>query len=398
VIPVLSLAFLAFLAGTDPGPAGPGVRAKVDRVSREITLTGLDPAALQQASRAESRARWEALCRIFVRASFGVKPEDAMPIRGTYRVNVQDATLRFRSRYPLDQPGYRVVIDALLLGETERKRWAEHGNVGPLVLDVNLDDASPSPPVPTVVTSVFPSAKVLPENLLRFYIHFSAPMGRGEAYRHIHLVDQEGKPVADPFLEIDEELWSADGRRFTLLFAPGRIKRGLKPHEDMGPALREGRTYTLQLDRQWRDALGNPLAADHRVTFRTGPADRSPPSPQDWKVLPPRSGTRDPLEIRFPEPMDEALARRLIKVRDSQGKFIEGKVGLDLAETLWRLMPDSRWQTGEYKLVVGADLEDPAGNAVGRPFEVDMTRPIPESTKAETVSRTFRIDGGGRAH
>ena len=38
-----------------------------------------------------------------------------------------------------------------------------------------------------------------------------------------------GQAVADPFLELDEELWSTDGRRFTLLFDPGRIKRGLKP-------------------------------------------------------------------------------------------------------------------------------------------------------------------------
>ena len=398
MIPVLSLASVVLLAGTDPGPAGPGVRAEVDRVSREIKITGLDPAALQRASRDESRARWESLCRMVVRASPGVKPEEAVPIRGTYKVNIQNATLRFRSRYPLDQSGYCVVIDALLLGDTERKRRAMHGNGGPFVLDVNLDDTATVAPATTVVTFVFPSAKVLPENLLRFYIHFSAPMGRGEAYRHIHLVGQDGKPVADSFLEIDEELWSADGRRFTLLFAPGRIKRGLKPHDDIGPALREGRTYTLQIDRQWPDAHAKPLAADHRVTFRTGGADRSPPSPQDWTILPPRSGTRDPLEIRFPEPMDEALARRLIKVRDPQGSFIEGKVRLELAETLWRLMPDSRWQAGEYRLVVGADLEDLAGNAVGRPFEVDMTRPIAESAKAVTVSRTFRIDGGGRAH
>ena len=61
------------------------------------------------------------------------------------------------------------------------------------------------------MTHVYPSRAMLPENLLRLYIHFSAPMSRGEAYRRIRLLDATGKPVDDPFLELDEELWSRDG-------------------------------------------------------------------------------------------------------------------------------------------------------------------------------------------
>ncbi len=49
------------------------------------------------------------------------------------------------------------------------------------------------------VTEVYPSAAVLPENLLRFYIQFSAPMSRGEAYRRIKLLDAGGKPVDGRF-------------------------------------------------------------------------------------------------------------------------------------------------------------------------------------------------------
>src|SRR5580693_3365422 len=40
----------------------------------------------------------------------------------------------------------------------------------------------------TVVTEVFPTAQALPANTLKFYIHFSAPMSRGDVYRHIHLL------------------------------------------------------------------------------------------------------------------------------------------------------------------------------------------------------------------
>ncbi len=109
-----------------------------------------------------------------------------------------------------------------------------------------------------------PRATILPENLLRFYIHFSAPMSRGEAYHRIKLLDATGKPVADPFLELGEELWSNDGTRFTLLFDPGRIKRGLKPREEVGPVLEAGKSYCLVIDRDWPDATGK--SAPDRVS------------------------------------------------------------------------------------------------------------------------------------
>jgi hypothetical protein len=44
----------------------------------------------------------------------------------------------------------------------------------------------------TVVAALYPTPSTLPENLLKFYIHFSAPMSRGEAYQRIHLLDAAG--------------------------------------------------------------------------------------------------------------------------------------------------------------------------------------------------------------
>src|SRR5438105_1654786 len=80
-------------------------------------------------------------------------------------------------------------------------------------------------------------------------------MGRGAAYHHIRLLDATGRPVDAPFLELEEELWSNDGMRFTLLFDPGRIKRGLKPREELGPVLGAGKSYTLVIDGAWPDAM-----------------------------------------------------------------------------------------------------------------------------------------------
>jgi hypothetical protein len=124
-----------------------------------------------------------------------------------------------------------------LLTAADLRRLAEvqPGNNGRLAVDLDLAPPSGTPRPATLVESVSPSAEVLPENLLRFYFQFSAPMSRGEAYSHIRLLNAAGRAVADPFLELNEELWSGDGRRFTLLFDPGRIKRGLKPREEVGP-------------------------------------------------------------------------------------------------------------------------------------------------------------------
>jgi hypothetical protein len=237
---------------------------------------------------------------------------------------------------------------------------------------------------------------MLPENLLRFYIHFSAPMSRGEAYHRIKLLDAKGKPVADPFLELAEELWSTDGTRFTLLFDPGRIKRGLKPREEVGPVLEAGKSYCVVIDRDWPDAMGNPLQAEFRKSFRVGTPDDSSPDPKRWSVRPPRANTRDPLEVDFPEPLDRALLDRLIAVQDAEGKILAGRVSIVREETRWRFTPKGPWGAGNYRLVVGADLEDVAGNSIARPFEVDATGPISVQVRTETVVLPFRIEGGGR--
>src|SRR5437667_9325668 len=109
-------------------------------------------------------------------------------------------------------------------------------------------------------------------------------MNRGEAYSRIHLLNEAGKPVERPFLQLDEELWDPQGQRFTLFFDPGRIKRGLKPREELGPALVEGNIYTLEIDRFWPDADGNPLKETFRKIFRVGPPDDEPIDPKKWKI------------------------------------------------------------------------------------------------------------------
>jgi hypothetical protein len=232
-------------------------------------------------------------------------------------------------------------------------------------------------PEPTRVASVLPSADVLPENTLRFYLLFSGPMSRGEAYRHIRLREKAtGAEVDGAFLELGEELWDRDQTRFTLLFDPGRIKRGLKPREELGPALREGGEYALEVDRSWRDASGNPLAETFTKTFRATGPDETSPDPKSWTIAPPKPGTTEPLQVESPEPLDPFLFARKVKVLDADGKPVAGNVRVEPGERVWALTPKGPWRPGTYTLRAEDPLEDVAGNRLSRAFEVDRLGPL----------------------
>jgi hypothetical protein len=327
-----------------------------------------------------------------------VVPEAASssaPLWGVYRV--EGNRIRFVPRFPLE-PGtrYRAKLDLNRLQALVRAldpaaptTLGQRPATAELVADFAL--GRPRARRTAQVIAVYPSGGTLPENLLRFYIHFSAPMSRGEAYSRIHLLDARGNVVDSAFLELAEELWSPDGMRFTLLFQPGRIKRGLRPRAEAGPILQVGHSYCLVIDRDWRDETGGTLQAAFRKSFQVGPADATSPDPRTWSIRPPRANSRDPLTVSFREPLDRALAERLVAVRDAAGRLVAGLLSLAAEETLWSLTPEHLWQPGDYRLEVGSELEDLAGNSVERPFEVDMVRPITARVTSRTVTLPFRI-------
>lgn len=267
---------------------------------------------------------------------------------------------------------------------------------GPVIsfFELPRDKSTPS----TSIMQVYPTSDLLPENQLKFYVHFSSPMSRGGIYEHVELREQGGKVVELPFLELDEELWDPTMTRVTLLMDPGRIKRGVKPLEDTGPALEEGKAYTLTLKSTWRDAEGRPLKASFAKSFRVGPADRTPPDPQRWKVtyVPP-GGSPGPLIVQFDEPMDRALALRLIRVERMPDKpgapavAVEGDITLDEQERRWMLMPMGPWTSGQHRLVVATTIEDLAGNNIGKTFDVDIASGAARQSAVGSVTVAFPV-------
>jgi hypothetical protein len=299
----------------------------------------------------------------------GEQTSPATPMAGT--TTVENGVLRFRPRYPLVAGlKYRVVFDP------DGKPATQVAQL------VSLPNKSGKP---TAIVTVFPTQDLLPENQLKFYIHFSAPMARGDAYRHVRLLNDKGEAIRMPFLELDQELWDANQQRFTLFFDPGRIKRGLKPREEDGPVLEEGKRYTFEIDKNWLDADGNALARTYRKTFKAGPPDDQPIDPANWKIAAPAADSRRPLEVRFPKAMEHALAERLIWVEDAKEQKVPGKAELVDHEQRWAFTPKQPWSPGQYRIAIDTALEDLAGNNVGRPFEVDVLHPIEKKIEAKIV-------------
>lgn len=295
--------------------------------------------------------------------------EGSPAILGSYAV--ENGALVFHPRWPI------------AAGMHVRAVFHAPGSPG-IVAGFDIPKAAPTPV--TRIDRVYPSTDTLPSNALKLYIYFSAPMRRGEAWQHIRLLDEHGEKMELPFLELDQELWDATNTRLTVLFDPGRIKRGLLPLNESGPILSEGHTYTLVIAADWLDANGQPLAAPVNKRFHVAADEREAIDPTKWRIAAPAAGTLDSLVVKFPRPLDYALLQRAIGVAG-----IEGKISVAADETEWRFTPAAPWKRGDYRLMVNTALEDLAGNRVGRPFDVDTFRDVTKEIKTGFVSVPFRI-------
>jgi hypothetical protein len=184
-------------------------------------------------------------------------------------------------------------------------------------------------------------------------------------------MDESGREVMGAFLALDQELWDPERRRLTLLFDPGRVKRGIRTNVESGPPLVAGRRYRLVIDDAWTDGNGARLASGSERAFEAAGADRQSPNPARWRLTTPRAGTRAPLQVAFGEPLDHALAATLLTVVDARGTMVEGTISLAEGDSSWTFAPRHPWTAGDHALRIGGALEDLAGNNIVRVFDVD---------------------------
>ena len=350
-------AILTAACGRSPAP---DIAFSAPPAPASIEVRGLPARDLRMlAGRRLSNAQWQDILRVEVDKAGGV------PVAGNYQA--QRGAVRFTPMYAFD-PGraYHVTFDPQKVpGVNTRESWRQTPLRRTLTLDTAARPAEPS----TVVRQIYPTGLVLPENVLRFYIEFSAPMGRGAALEHIRLRELGGKEVVEPFLPVEADFWNPERTRFTLFLDPGRVKRGAKPHRDLGRALVNGKRYVLSVRAGWLDGRGRALKQEFQRLFTAGPALERPLTPSEWKLIPPGVGTMLPLSVTFPHALDHGLLQRALVVRRGAAE-VRGEASVEHGETRWIFTPSRPWQRGEHTLQVFTFLEDPAGNRIGREFEV----------------------------
>lgn len=351
-----------------------------------VSVVGLSTAELSGLrERATTDARWPSLLKITVGPGPGSSVEAASdllpPVEGRYAVT--ESAITFTPLFPFD-PGrtYRVVFDPSRL---PRPRQA-----ATVTAVVRLPAVATEPT--TVVTAVHPAADVVPENLLRVYIEFSAPMGSGVGLDFVTLVELSGpdgrteRVEPGAFLPVEANFWSPDHTRYTLFFDPGRVKEGIFPNRQSGRPLRAGRRYALDIASAWTDANGLPLKAGYRHAFRVGPAIDEAIALSDWTIARPAPGARDRLVVRFPRPLDHGILVRALGVETTNRRPVDGEISLESHDTAWVFTPVAPWRSGEYNLVAQSFLEDPQGNQIGRAFEAFADDP-----KNDRASDAFRV-------
>lgn len=354
-----------------------------DSAPRVVELRGVGRAALRRLARIEPDDRaWSAVLSLRVETASDAGVGDRPPVLARYEVAGEH--VRLTPRFSLT-PGvaYRVRLDPAALarlaggsGSGEGDAYDEH-----FVVPVRTVART------TRVVGVYPSAGRVPANLLRWYIELSAPMEIGGALEHVRVMDESGHEVAGAFLRLDEELWDLERRRLTVLFDPGRVKRGIRTNLESGAPLVAGRRYRLVVDGEWRDGRGAGLASGYELQFEVGAADRRSPDPRRWRLTPPAAGTRDPLHVAFGESLDHALVGRMIAVIDGEGNAMAGRGAAAEGDSLWSFVPQLPWNGGEYRLTVHAALEDLAGNSLARPFDADTKGGDPSVERAAAASR-----------
>ncbi|WP_128546767.1 hypothetical protein [Larkinella soli] len=336
-----------------------------------VEVVGIEPIYLTALQRHRlSFPEWTSL--LLVRTEESYRAGESIAVWGQYIVDGQ--VLRFLPRFPF-RPGQNYHVDfqygdvVQIPSEIARQPLSEQEQH----LQFSFQMPRPDRPA-TRLTAVYPTAGLLPANQLKLYLTFSSPMSTGESIRRVHLLDDTGKELAGVFLRLDQELWDSTRTRLTLLFDPGRIKRGLRANEEEGAPLLEGKDYCLTIDGSWLDGDGRPLEAGFEKRFRVTAPDRTRPDVRRWRLEPPSPETRAALQIRFDEPLDYALAGRCIRVVNQAGRPVEGQVGLGPEEGAWTFTPTVPWQAGTYFLHIDPVLEDRAGNNLFRLF--DREKPV----------------------
>jgi hypothetical protein len=164
----------------------------------------------------------------------------------------------------------------------------------------------------------------------------------------------------------------------TILLDPGRLKWGVGPNRILGPPLDVGQRYTLEIAPGAIDAHGHPLRKGFSKPLGVSEAVRKTIAIWAWRLRSPAMGSREPLELTFPRPLDWAQLWHGIAVASETGRAVNGRIDVDMGERRWRFTPDASWPADAYNVRVSPTLEDMSGEhaerAIRRTIAVERRR------------------------
>jgi hypothetical protein len=328
----IAAAFFSLVACRGGSVATPAAQARIvlNTESSRPTIDVVDIPAdqLGRIYGTDSRDAWTAILKISAGA-------DQAPAVGQYAIAGE--RIRFTPMFPLDH------------GRQYHVTFTPPGGA-PITATVGLPPVDRTPT--TSVAQMYPTTELIPENQLRLYLEFSAPMERRGGLDVVHLTDQGGREVNDPFLPLDADGWNEERTRYTIAFDPDR------------PSITAGQSYTLVIDAKWFDGHGLPLKQSFRRTFKVGPPELKPIDPKLWKFETPAAGSTDPLTVTFAGPLDHDRLSAALRVLAPNGRPLEGEMIVGPEESSWAFTPDQPWKAGAHHLVALAELEDRAGNRI----------------------------------
>ncbi len=241
------------------------------------------------------------------------------------------------------------------------------------------------------VTEIYPSAPILPSNLLKLYIRFSRPINTTFVYDHIRFINVVGDTLPRTILPLENPLISDDRTLLTLWIEPGRQKRGLGPNKQLGPVFNK-ETYRLIVTKDIKDNNGVSMQEDFIHSFSIGNTDRIKPTIDDWKIDIPEINSISKLLIECSESIDYGSIQDNIHIIDNSMQEIKGTWQLLEEETILSFQPREPWKKGNYQILCNPEIEDLAGNNLSRLFDKEIKNSSNEESINQKYSLRFTIN------
>ena len=238
------------------------------------------------------------------------------------------------------------------------------------------------------VVSVYPNAKEVPSNILKWYVSFSKPINSTNVYNHFKIMDSDGLEINRAILDLNSPLLSKDGQLLTIWIEPGRQKRDLGPNQQLGSVFKANNDYILQILQSLKDVNGVTMETHFEHHFKTTAADRKKPQLSNWSITIPKAQTKESLRIHCTDIIDYgSLINHTVILKD--GNPIQGNVYFNYDNNTIIFKSLKLWNKGYYTVLFNSKLEDISGNNLKRLFDEDSQN---NSQEDYLTSLNFTID------